>query len=370
MSEMNTRRQCMGSQIDPGRETTPPQLHLQWPLLGRKLFTMEHLIANTIEEGKTALSDQEKKERQAKVRSSFVTQLYSGGDSYSRDQVYLAFLLLQQGRGGAIVGSPYALAPDGSRQELPYTGLEGYYAGSQQTSKRPGMTREAIVREEADRGKNLLQSLKKRAINNNTWAKFLRLQHVLAGQKPGIEDLRAIQLLWSMVIRQLHVRVYHNSEFEPTLTEQIENMGQLLNGISARTEEGKRAKETVQAEYDRLKQEYANLSDADKEQENQGRRRREKIRADRLDELHRFRDETYRLLTEARQGQYKLGIEDTSLENATITETIILPEIPDRHSYPVVDVHLTPEQLEGYLFLSRLGTLGGDPLVRSPLVSS
>jgi hypothetical protein len=231
------------------------------------------------------------------------------------------------------------------------------------------MTREAIVQEEANRGRNLFQSLKKRAITNDTWAQFLHLQHVLAGAKPGIQDLRTLQLLWSMVIRQLHVRVYHNSEFEPTLTEQIENTGHLLNGISRRTEEGKRSKEAVQTEFDRLKQEYASLSDTEKEQEKQERRKREQIRADRLESFHHFRDETYRLLAEAGQGQYRLGIQDASLENATITETITLPKIPDRQTYPVTDVHLTPEQLEGYLFLARLGTLGGDPLVRSTLVS-
>src|SRR2546421_11226451 len=61
------------------------------------------------------------------------TQLYSGEGEYSRDTRYLAFLLVKRGRGGEIVGNPYAMGKGGSKQELPYTGLEGYYAGSERT---------------------------------------------------------------------------------------------------------------------------------------------------------------------------------------------------------------------------------------------
>jgi hypothetical protein len=368
MRESDTLNQNTTSHEGPDAETTLPLQH-QWPLLGQKLFTQEHLLTGTSQEGNTMLSGQEERELQERVRHSLITQLYNSGDNYSRDMVYLAFLLLRQGRGGVIVGNPCNIESAGNTQELPYTGLEGYYAGSEQNTGRPGMTREEIIQEEANRGRTLLRSLKTRAIENGTWTAFLHVQRALAGEEPGIKDLRTIQLLWSMVVRQFHVRVYHNSEFEPTLTEQIENTESLLNGISGRTEAGKRSKEVVHAECERLKQEYANLSDAAKEQERQERRKREQIRADRLEEFHYFRDETYRILTEAGQGQYKLGIQDASLANATITETIHLPKIPDRHTYPITNVHLTPEQLEGYLFLARLGTIGGNPLVRSTLVS-
>jgi len=87
----------------------------------------------------------------------------------------------------------------------------------------------------------------------------------------------------------------------------------------------------------------------------------------RLEEFDHFREETYAMLTRA-EGQYTLGIQDTSLENAAITETITLPQIPDRQAYPTTDVQLTSEQLEGYLFLARIGEIEGDPLVRSTLV--
>jgi hypothetical protein len=35
-----------------------------------------------------------------------------------------------------------------------------------------------------------------------------------------------------------------------------------------------------------------------------------------------------------------------------------------------LEVILTPEDLEGYLFLAQLGEIGGDPLARSVLISN
>ncbi len=86
-------------------------------------------------------------------------------------------------------------------------------------------------------------------------------------------------------------------------------------------------------------------------------------------EFHRFREETYPLLSESSQGRYAVELRDTSLEEATIVETITLPNIPGRHTYPSVDVHVTADQREGYQFLAQLGAIGGDPLTRSVLVS-
>ena len=75
------------------------------------------------------------------------------------------------------------------------------------------------------------------------------------------------------------------------------------------------------------------------------------------------------MLTEPEQERYLIGVQDDSLAEATILETIKLPKIPERNSYPPTPVHFTREQLEGYFFLARLGEIGGDPLARSVLVS-
>ncbi len=89
------------------------------------------------------------------------------------------------------------------------------------------MTCEEIIEEEAKIGAELLTSIKKRAITNDSWADFVRLKHILAGQKPNLEELRTLQLYWTGIVKRLHVRIYHNPEFEPTLTENIEQPEQL-----------------------------------------------------------------------------------------------------------------------------------------------
>jgi hypothetical protein len=55
--------------------------------------------------------------------------------------------------------------------------------------------------------------------------------------------------------------------------------------------------------------------------------------------------------------------------DANITETLYVPEPPDRKSSPPYLVDLTAEQLEGYLFLAHLGEKGGNPLTRSVLLT-
>lgn len=231
------------------------------------------------------------------------------------------------------------------------------------------MTPEEIIQEQANIGAELLKTIKKRCIENDSWSKFARLKHVLEGGKPVVEELRDIQVFWGMIVRRSHVRIYHNPEFELTLAEQIEQFEQLLSGTPGRTREERQLKRNLQAEYDRLKQEQEGKSGAEKEQERQERRTRERIRADRLAEFTRFRVETYQILTTSGQGRYTIAAQDASLEEATIIETITLPKIPGRNAYPPTPVHLTPEQLEGYLFLAKLGEIGGDPLTRSVLVS-
>lgn len=155
-----------------------------------------------------------------------------------------------------------------------------------------------------------------------------------------------------------------------TLSEKIEQLERLASSTPGRTTEEKQTRQNAGAECDRLKRELAKLSEAERAQEKCERRSREKVRSDRLAEFQRFRDETYRLLEEAQQVCYLVGIQDASLKEATIQETIDLPKTPERSTYPPTPVQLTREQLEGYLFLARLGQFGGDPLARSDLVSS
>jgi len=369
MTEIDAHHQSIETDMDHDTERTLPPLRHHWPLLGQELFTLEHVLTATSDPCKPELTEQEKKEQREKIRNTIVAQLYSDEGTYSRDTRYLAFLLLKQGRGGEIVGNPSALGDDGKKQELPYTGLEGYYVGSERTSGRPGLTREEILREEANIGVELLKTIKKRAVEHNSWDDVTRLMRALEWKNQDVEEVRTIQSLWGMVVRRLHVRVYHHPEFEPTLSEQMEHLGQLVGGPSGKTQEEKRSQAYLQVEYDRLVQERARMREEEREKERQERRARERVRTDRLSEFRHFQDETYKLLIESSQRQYSIGVQDGSLRGATITETITLPKIPDRNAYVPTSVHFTPEQLEGYLFLASLGEIGGDPLARSVLVS-
>jgi len=333
------------------------------------MFALEHTLTDTQGNNQPPLSEEEKREKRAAMRNAIVAQLYREEGTYTRDTRYLAFLLIKAGRGGAIVGNPYITGKGDVRQELPYTGLEGYYAGSERTPERNGMTPEEIIQEEANIGAQTLKSIKKQAIAHNSWVTYSRLKHALEEEKPGLEELRVFRVLWSEIVRQLHVRILRNAEFELTLTERIEQLERLLNSLPGRTAEEKQLGKDIYSERDRLKRELENLSGAEREHERQERRTRERIRSDRLAEFQRFREETYQMLTESEQERYLIEVQDASLEEATIMETIKLPKIPERNVYPSTPVHFTPEQLEGYLFLARLGEIGGDPLARSVLVS-
>lgn len=369
MTETDVLHQGIESDIEHYTETTLPPLQHRWPLLGKELFAMEQTLTDIPAPNQQPLTEREKREKREKIRNTIIAQLYRDEEAYPRDMRYLAFLLLKQGRGGEIVGDLFAVEKGGRKQELPYTGLEGYYAGSERTSKRPGMAQEEIIQEEANIGAQLLKTVKKHYIQSNSWVSFSRLKRVLEGADPDIEELRNTEVLWSMVVRQLHARIYRNQEFELTLSEQIEQLEQLLRETPGRTMEEKRLKSIVQAEYDQLKHKYENTSEAEREKERRERRERERIRANRLEEFQRFRDETYQIFTQSGQGRYIVSVQDDSLVEATIIETVTLPKIPGRNMYPPTNVHLTPEQLEGYMFLVKLGEIGGDPLARSALVS-
>ena len=370
MPGTDTFQQNVEADLERYTETTLPPLQHQWPLLGKELFALEHTLTDMPGNKQQPLTEEEKREKRAATRNALVAQLYRAEGTYTRDTRYLAFLLIKAGRGGAIVGNPYTIGKDGMRQELPYTGLEGYYAGSERTPERGGMTPEEILQEEANIGAQTLKGIKKRAIAQNSWVTFSRLKHALEEEKPGLEELRAFQVLWSVIVRQLHVRIFRNAEFELTPTERIEQLEQLLSCIPGRTAEEKQSRKNIRSECDRLKGELEDPSGAEREEERQERRARERIRSDRLTAFQRFREETYQMVTELGEGRYLIGVQDASLEEATIVETINLPKIPERNTYPSMPVHFTQEQLEGYLFLARLGEIGGDPLARSALVST
>lgn len=361
-------RQSIETGIDRYTETMLPPLYREWQQLGQELVSLEDALAQPLP-GRRALTEQEQREKRARVRRAIIAQLYRDEESYPRATRYLAFLVVKKGRGGAIVGNPSAVGKDGSRRKLPYTGLEGYYAGSEQTTQRPGLTAEDIIQEEADIGETALTPLKEHAIEHNAWAEFSHLKHMLAGAAPDEAALQTMETCWSTILSHLHVRVYRNPEFELTLSEKLEQMEQFLSDLPRRTAEEKRLHKIVEAECAGLRQDYRRLSQAERQQERHERQKREGIRADRLEEFQQFREATYELVTASGKGQYAVSIHDASFKDATITETIVLPAIPEREMYLPAEVYLTPEQLEGYLFLASLGETGGDPLARTMLVS-
>jgi hypothetical protein len=248
--------------------------------------------------------------------------------------------------------------------------LEGYYAGSISTPAYPGMSPEAVVQEEAHIGVEMLKTIKKHAIERYTWASFAKMKKGLESGEPDIEDLKNIEILWAEVVRRLHVRIYDNPEFEMTITEQCEQIEKLVSIAPARTEEEKAYKTVLQAEYDRLKTEINNMSEEKKQQERQERKERESIRKKRLKVYNHFRDATYAMLKETGNDEYGIQVNDLQWTNATIIETIILPKTQTRNDYDLTRVTLTPEQVEGYIFLTELGDIGGDPIARTVLSSS
>jgi hypothetical protein len=215
-----------------------PPLRHQWPKLGQELFELEHILTSVPETRQSPSAERERREHQADIRNTIIAQVYREEGKYSRDMRYLAFLLLKQGRAGMIVGNPSTITIHAKRQELPYTGLEGYYAGVEKTSHRPGLTSEEIAQEEANIGAQLLKTLKKQAIAQNSWLDLIHLKNTLAWKEQDIGVIRSIQLLWGTVIRRLHVRLYHCPEFEPTLTEQIKHLEQLPGAAQGNTTEG------------------------------------------------------------------------------------------------------------------------------------
>src|SRR6266702_2672844 len=344
-SKMNPTEEKMATDnIEPisGQQTAIP-LQRQWPQLGRELYSLERaLAAHFVTYGHT-LFENEKIERAERFRNRVFAQLYNDDEKYSPETRHRAFLLVKHGKAGEIVGNPYFVDAYGQQQELPYTGLEGYYAGSMRTSAYPGMETGDVIQEEAHIGIEILRTIKKHAIERYTWASFAKMKKGLESGEPDIEDLKNIEILWAEVVRRLHVRIYDNPEFEMTITEQDEQLEKLVSVTPVRTEE---------------------------ENERQERKARERIRRERLKAYNHFRDSTYAKLKETRNSEYGIQVNDSQWTNATITETILLPKTQARNDYTSTRVALTPEQVEGYLFLTELGDIGGDPLARTVLSST
>jgi hypothetical protein len=309
-------------------------------------------------------TEQETRQRRQVIRDAIIAQMKRDEIASSRDTRYLAFLLLKQGRAGAIVGNPYVVREDGKKQELPYTGLEGYYAGSERTATRAGMTPEEIIQEEADLGAHLLKTIKQEAIEQNTWARFAHLKHVLEGALADQADLRTLQRFFGMIVGQLHARVYHNPEFALTLLEHIEQQEQQLRDLRGTAMQEQHLRQAMQAACEQLKGMFRQMSPEQQERERRERSRRERIRAERLAAFTTFRNETYQHLAAFQQAGYLIGIRDAAPSKAAIIESVTTPVVADRRAYSPVCVHLTPAQIEGYMFLAKLGEIGGDPLVR------
>jgi hypothetical protein len=324
-----------------------------WPQLGRELYNLECKTLNT----KGDRNEQQKKELRERLRAAIIEQC----GAY--EQPYEAYELVRAGRAAEIVGNPHYLDRDGKEHALPYTGLEGYYAGSEARPDRPGITKEYIIEEEANVGRELVKNIKRRCVENYSWASFARMKRALKGKSADVVDLRQIDLLWTEVVRRLHLRVYQNEEARGTPLEQLEI---LMNNDSKLARD-----RLLQDERMRLLEEEKQMSKEEQEAALAMRRAQESIFRSRLEEFTRFREETYGRLKDfcGRVRHIDYQIDDTSFADANIVETLSLPQPEDRNRFPPYLVHLAPEQLEDYLFLAHLGEKGGDPLIRSVLLT-
>ena len=325
-----------------------------WPQLGRALYNLEHEETDVAHD----LDEDQKYERWQRIREIILEQC----EQYERQ--YEAYELVRRGRAAEIVGNPHYRGKGGQEHELPYTGLEGYYAGSEEQPERPGMTKEQIIEEEANIGLELMKKMKKYAVEHYFWASFAKTQKAAEGITENVdkEDLKNLYFLWTGVVRRLNDRIYENEEYKASPLDQLEAM--------LRKDPKLASDEYVQEEYTKLLEEEQQKSKEQRAQEEVERKAKERIFQSRLEEYTAFRSQTYASLKDAcgRFPHIDYAIKDDSFAQATIIETLYLPMLPERSSYPSYLVALTPEQLEGYLFLSYIGEKGGDPLTRSDLL--
>ena len=325
----------------------------EWPQLARELFELEHeaLAAHP------PASEQSKHEQLERVRLSILECCRA----YERQ--YEAYELVRRGRACEIVGNPHYRGNEGTAHPLPYTGLEGYYAGSEALPDRPGLTKEQIIEEEAAIGLELMRKIKRHCVASYSWASFTRLQRADEEEATSLESLTELYLLWTVAVRRLSQRVYQNEEYQVSPLERLESM--------IRKDPRLAGDSSIQAEYARLLDAERHLSREQRQEEHAKELARATVMRSRLQEFTRFREATYAQL----RGPTGLfphidyGIEDRELASASIVETLCLPNPGDRNASPPYVVDLAPEQVEGYLFLAHLGEKGGDPLTRSLLLA-
>lgn len=320
----------------------------EWPQLGRALYQLEHDAVDA----NPHYTDEQKGAQRQKAREIVLAQC----DIH--EEQYEAFEVVRLSRAAEIVGTPHYVAAVGHERDLPYTGLEGYYAGSEQQANRPGLTPEQIITEEATIGLGLLNETKKHCVETYSWAHFTKMLRALDQDTAAVEveDVRTIGFMWTKVVRRLRDRIYRNPEYPGTPLEEVEAMFSndpaLANDprlLAAYKEIHQLAPEhgqPVHLTYDR-----------------------QAVFSSRVAEYSQFRDQTYALLRSAPRAAHSVAyaIMDNDFAHATIIETRILPLFAGRNNGPPYLVSLTPEQLEGYLFLSKLGCIGGNPLVRCVL---
>ncbi len=325
-----------------------------WPQLGRVLYNLEREATDV--EGD--LDEDQKHGRWKRIREIILEQC----EKYERQ--YEAYELVHRGRAAEIVGNPHYRGKDGQEHELPYTGLEGYYAGSEEQPERPGMTKEQIIEEEADIGLDLMKKMKKHSVEHYFGSDFAKTHKAAEGDTEKVDrgDLRNLYFLWTGVVRRLNDRIYENEEYKASPLEQLEAI--------LRADPKLASDEHVQAEYTKLLEEEQKKSKEQRTKEEIEKRVKERIFRSRLEEYAAFRSQTYALLKDTcgRFPHIDYCIKDDTVAHANIIETLYLPMLPERSKYPPYLVVLTPEQLEGYLFLSSIGEKGGDPLTRSDLL--
>src|ERR1019366_172648 len=201
-------------QAEPKMERLPDGtmiLRRAWPQLGRMLYQLEHDGIDSNEH----LNDVQKRELRAKIKDILLEHC----SSY--EQQYAAFEYVMRGRAVEIVGNPCYMDKDGTLHDLPYTGLEGYYVGSEAKAGRSGLTQAQIIEEEANIGQELLHTLKKDAIANYAWASFAKIadpdHHVL-----DKDDLKRINLLWALFIHPLTKPFYEKKDGKKPPLGQVE----------------------------------------------------------------------------------------------------------------------------------------------------
>jgi hypothetical protein len=325
----------------------------EWPQLARALFELEqeilaaHPLAN----------EQAKHEQLERVRSSILECCRA------YEKQYEAYELVRRGRACEIVGNPHYRGNEQTPLPLPYTGLEGYYAGSEELPDRPGLTKEQIIQEEATIGLELMRKIKRHCIASYSWSSFSRLQRADEDEATSLDSLTELYLLWTVVVRRLSQRVYKNEEYQVSPLERLEGM--------IRKDPRLARDSSIQAEYTQLVDEERQLSREQRQEEHAKELARAAVMRSRLQEFTTFREATYAHLKDSTGifPHIDYCIEDRELASASIVETLCLPKPGDRNASPPYFVNLTPEQVEGYLFLAHLGEKGGDPLTRSLLLA-